>query len=62
MQFALVSLVKKMAIDHPYHAIFQVYKFYFFYCSEAYGMGYSFLSSVICLLTNFCVATDRLNE
>lgn len=27
MQFALVSLVKKMAIDHPYHTIFQVQKF-----------------------------------
>jgi len=31
MQLALVSLVKKMAIDHPYHTIFQVleaqYKF-----------------------------------
>jgi len=24
MQFALVSLVKKMAIDHPYHTILQV--------------------------------------
>lgn len=24
LQFALVSLVKKMALDHPYHTIFQV--------------------------------------
>lgn len=24
MQFALVSLIKRMAIDHPYHTIFQV--------------------------------------
>lgn len=24
LQFALVSLVKKMAVEHPYHTIFQV--------------------------------------
>ena len=42
MQFALVSLVKKMAIDHPYHTIFQVHKLYSFCWSEAYYMAYGF--------------------
>ena len=42
MQFALVSLVKKMAIDHPYHTIFQVYKIHSFCWSEAYYVAYGF--------------------
>nr|POE80200.1 serine/threonine-protein kinase atm [Quercus suber] len=39
-KFALVSLVKKMAIDHPYNTIFQVYKLYSFRWSEAYYRAY----------------------
>lgn len=59
MQIALVSLIRKMAIDHPYHTIFQVInQVYFQWLIYYYLFGsvsQVFLSS-FAILFFFCIS------
>lgn len=57
MQFALVSLVKKMAIDHPYHTVLQVRASYltsskYFECPYKYILSRSEMSDTCMIMGN----------